>query len=368
MVKERRKIYDFLSVFFCIFGGYIGYANVPIYEVKNYMKIGFITLGAVMLLISLIIKIVKKELSKKQMVIALLIAVTGTMVWYRMKELYIFLLIALNFIDKDIKELMKYIFISCLTSYLFVIFMCIMGQFPDDVIMRENIARHKLGFVHPNICFRFYLPIVISGAITFNNDIRFLGVCSIISILLFILTNSRAGIVIINLFVLLALVPRKIKKKLYNPMIIPYAFLFATLLSLVLGAFSDGFETMNAWFSNRPDLWKEYIEQVKFIGNGTENINTALDNIFVRLLYSAGIIGYIFYAYLFFAATLKKGAKENYNLFALCITVFIYGLMENCTSVGECFMLLPMLISILDGDKLKELKDDCEVKEIQLIE
>lgn len=365
MNKEKFiKIYDFLSVFFCIFGGYIFYSDIENETVRNVTSWVCSGLGALMLLISFVIKCIRKDFNKKQLKITIIIGALGLISFYRQREFYTYLLMALNFINKDFKLLMKYIFASALFSYIFIFSMCMFGIVPENIMFREDIVRRRLGFSNPNVCFRFYLPIVISGSIIFDNSKRFLGTCSVVSVLLFLLTNSRAGVIIVNLFILLAMMPKKVKEKVYKPEAIPFVFVGLTALALILSTNCNELETLNSWLSNRLCLCESYLKDIGIIGS-RESCVKPLDNLYIKMLYVGGVAGYLLYAFILFHGSFKRKGKVGYNLFLLCVITFIYGMVENCSSIGESFVLLPMFMAILEPNRLDEI-EECAVKEVQL--
>ena len=110
------------------------------------------------------------------------------------------------------------------------------------------------------------------------------------------------------------------------------------------------------------------MDNLKFIGQIEQIHRMPIDNVFLHTLYYGGIYGYIFYLVIYFMTFRKTDYKNNYNVFILFLTVFIYGLVENHSNQGESFYFLLVMIQLLNHKKLIELDDDYKEEKIEVKE
>ena len=353
MTKDRvKKFWDFLSVFFCVFGGYMRYSNISSMILKKSIAWGSVAIGMVMLSVSLLVKFIKKEYSLKQLIIGASIGILGIFVFQRRVEMYVALLLCFNYFNGDLRNLIKYIFISSLISFTSIVLLSLIGIIPNKLFFRKDIERYTLGFSHPNVCLRFYLPVIMSGAITLKNNRLFLLFCASVSIVLYAYTNSRAGLIITMLFILLSL---------------PCLFLIMTFLSIISGIYFGDNLAINDALSNRANLFGIFSKNIGFFGKRVNDIGLPLDNVFIYILYCGGIYGFAFYTILYFISFFNNENKGNYNLFIIFFVMLVYGYVENCSALGESFILPILFIQLFNKEKVKELDDDYGVEQINSI-
>lgn len=368
----KSAVYDFLSMFFIIVGNYLIYSTLA-QMIKIVICTSFIVLGSIMTLIPVIKKFKNKEYTKKQLITVGLIALFAIPVWHRPAEIYVSTLLALRYVNEDLRRMIKNIFFASVISYAVIVLMWGIGVTIGVIAYRGDFLRHGIGFNHPNVAIRFLVPIIISGAIFCKNNRLFLFLSLAAAVCGFFVTNSRGGCLAIVIFCALSLLPRGAKKVFSNVKLVPILFLVFTIVSLVLVNYYNNNSILNELLSSRPYIWKVYMDNLKVIGQVYQVHDMPLDNVFLHTLYYGGVYGYVFYLIIYFVAFSKSGFKHNYNVFILFLTVFIYGLVENYSNQGESFYLLLVMIQLLDYKKLKELDDECEIegvkeKEVEFIE
>ena len=357
---SKEELYDFLAIFFCVLNGYCRYSSLENRTLKKILATVFAVIGVGLLALKVIDKFRKKQFSEKQIKIALIVAAAAALVWYRPLEMYTAILVSLNYLDKDLRKLIKYIFIASVITYLLVIVLWLFGALRWFASHRngEDIERLNMGFSQTNISFRFLLPIIFSGAIYFKNDKRYLIGVLFVALGLFIFTNSRAGFAVAVCFCLLSMLPKKIKLNLFKSEIIPYIFVFMIVVSVVSAVVLKN-TIVNDLLTARLEIWNGYIGRVKILG-GQKSIKEigSLDNMFVGTLYYGGIYGLVFYMILYFVSFYKSNVKGNCSVALVFYMMFLYGFVENCTSLGESFIIVMVMVQLFDKKKLNELNED----------
>ena len=114
-------------------------------------------------------------------------------VWHRPAEIYVSTLIALRYINEDLRRMIKNIFFASVISYAIIVLMWGIGVTVGVISYRGDFLRHGIGFNNPNVAIRFLVPIIISGAIMCKNNILFLLLSLGASVTGFFVTNSRGG-------------------------------------------------------------------------------------------------------------------------------------------------------------------------------
>lgn len=360
--KELSKYekLSYIGVFLFVAGNLFWRANIPV-VVRGIIYGLFATIGTICLGIEIVSNLKNKRYTKQQLYCLAIVAFGGLLLVHKTFTYYETALIAINFMNKSLRSLIKCFFYSTVSVFLLIIALCVLRAIPNLIIEREVddgfLARYSIGFRHPNAMYRFFIGIVISGAITTRNNKWFLIGVWVIGVGLFLLSNSRTGMLIITLFVVLSLLPKHVKKKYAFSDVIPFAFVGFSILSLLIALFFKDNGTLNNLLSNRPWLWNMYIKDIGLFGQ-SKSKDFMLDNIFLNTMYCGGLLGFFCYMLLYFISFNGVKNKGNYNLFIIIGTIFLYGMTESFTRLTENYALLFVLIQILDKNKLRELDDD----------
>lgn len=356
-IEEKQTI---VGVFLMILGSYISYSGIN--RILKIVICAILTIiGSIILIVQNVRYYKEGKYTSKQKKLLLILAVLGSIVIHREDAIYTSLVIAANFVGKDLKKLMKIVFYSCIVSFIFVSSLFIFGFAVNKVTSRDffdvSIYRSTLGFSHPNLVFRFYMPIVLSGLFIFKDNIYYVLIALLLGVGLFFITGSRGGLLTLICLFILCIVPKKIKNKLYNVKVIPYIFLFFTFVTLILAIiFHDG--DLNDYGSGRFNIWYTYINDISVFGKVHKINKWPLDNMYLHTLYYGGMYGYIYYYAIYVLAFINQNKKNSKLVFILFLSTFIYGFFENFSSFGESQVLIIMMSLILNYDKIDELNDE----------
>lgn len=357
MTNEEK--FSIIGVFLTVLGCYFGYSGLD-------GNIGIIisaiisAIGAIILLIQ-DIKYYKQGLyTDKQKKIFLILSLLGLVVFYRADVYYVSLIVVANFINKDLKKLMYIIFYSSLVSLGLILLLCLFKVTTNISGSKEffglRIKTNSFGFCNPNVLYRFFGGIVLTGLFIFKDNIIYVLSSLLLGIGLFFLTGSRAGIVCLFVLTLLCLMPRKVKEKVYNVKALPYIFLFFVIVSILCALLlNEG--VANKLGSNRFSLWYDYFREVSLISHLKKLPQGPLDNAFINILYYGGIYGLILYCFIYFLAFMKSNKKRPL-IFIIFLATFVYGFFENFSAYGESRLFIVLLVMLLNEDKL----DDFEKK------
>lgn len=268
---------------------------------------------------------------------------------YKDVNLLITFILALTLINCDFKDFLKKFMVSSLIMYITTITLYFVGILPDNYLIRVTsngeIIRHSLGFSHPNSIFMYYIPIVLCAYLLDDKKKRFYIIFSILSLILYLLSLSRSGIICIIILFVLDLFKNKIN---YKKIIcwLPLLFFGASyFLAIKYGGTKDN--VINVLLSNRPYLWNKIIESVDmFTFFGSDMLNEVyLDNFYLAMMYRCGLyLMFLYYIILIF------GIKHisNNKIYVSILIFMIYGLVESNTIIGSInFTLAFLLYSII---------------------
>lgn len=361
LTKEERL--TIVGVFLTIFGSYFGYSGL---DKKIRVPISAIIslIGGIILLIQDIGYYKQGLYTEKQKKILVTLAILGLIVICREDSLYLSLVIAANFIHKDLKKLMRIIFYSSIISFSLICLLCLVGLIPNATNTRgmfgTEITKMAIGFSHPNVTARFFFGILLIGLFVFKDRILYGLISLLLGISMFFITWSRGGIIATIALSIVCLIPRKISENLFKLKYIPYLFVIFTFISVSCALFMHSGK-LNELSSGRFGLWYGYLKEIGVFAK-IKRIGGPLDNMFVNTMYYGGMYGYIYY-FIIYLLAFSKIKKNNNALFIVALTTFICGFFENFSGYGESKLLLISLIIILNENKLDEL----EVKDIQKV-
>ena len=329
LLNQLEKIVIFLAILF----KYLLNAGIP----QNYLYILII----VMMVLTLL-SLYNKKMSKHQLLKCLFFLLISSYFVIVNKDVnfLISFLLALVCYTKDENQFIKVFFISSLILYISTIVLGSLNvleshnlyRFTDD----EVKIRYSLGFIHPNTVFLFFLPIAFAGYYLYGEKLTYKIILLISSFILYILSGSRTGFIIVLLLLVLNIIIQK-KNVLKFKKILPYLFIAFTVLSIFIGI-KYGNDTNNVItkaLSNRPYFWNLYIENnlmFSLIGN-QEIEGYFIDNFYILLLVGYGIIGYLIYMYLYYKSL--KIMKPNKKIIIIIFLFLIYGLFESNTIIAS---------------------------------
>lgn len=261
-----------------------------------------------------------------------------------MLDVYTYLLVASIFIDNRNKCLQTY-FITSTTIICLAIICYFLKLVPEYNGFRNDSLRYSLGFVHPNTIFRFFFGNLMALYILDKKKVWFNIYAIGMGIPLFILTNSRTGIIATLIFILLSNF-EIIFRKIVNKIDLRFAFLFVTIFSISFMFLLYNNEEINSLFSNRIHLIHDLLINAKWhlLYGNMEYLYC--DNRIAYMIIRNGtlslLIANVFYYFVF----RKKTSNELKIIF---IAILIYGFTENIRSLGQNIVPLLCMWSIYDN-------------------
>lgn len=195
--------------------------------------------------------------------------------------------------------------------------------------------RHLLGFSNPNIPMMMLLPILftfyyINDTTKFVLKLKVIGIIFAANYIIFRLTYSRTGFILILLFLLLILLKDRYIKKL--KFLIQSEIIFLLLLTLFFSK-----KLKNSIFdeilSGRPFLYDYYLKNIpiKFLSWQGEEIlisGLPLDNTYLRILFGYGYFGLILVIIIIFYIFRILFKNNDYKAIRILSIILIYGYME----------------------------------------
>lgn len=309
----------------------------------------------------------EKEIELKKLIIMIIISMI-IIVTNKLNFISINLIILLDIIYKNnitkfnIKKYIK-ISIICFISVLIAYYIFNFNKQYDSYIWRVTTQntqyRYCLGFNHANQAMIKWLGIAL-GLFTIsnsNNIVKNSSIICFINIIIYKFTLSRTSFIIIFLVAITMIFFRKkINKNISHKFkfilaITPIIFSAISFLSIKLSEFTY----INNLFSGRFMLYRKYIENyhLSFFGNTYIENNSMLDNSYLHMILSKGIIFFICYILLIYSL-IKKSKNITINKFIIILAYFITGLIETILFKFDLLILIILIIN--------ENEDICLVK------
>lgn len=195
--------------------------------------------------------------------------------------------------------------------------------------------RYGLGYVHPNTAHFMLFIVFVLCVFTYKNRIKLYHfiLMEIYNVFIYSYTNSRTGVIIITLFIILNIL------QLYKyPKIILYgilkniankAFIFTSIASIVIAQLFWRIDLLRSWgtFSSRFSTAFSVMENNSITLFGVPGITT--DFGMINFLYSDGLIFFILFVVGYYFL-LKRYNRQNDILFMIaCCCYAIYCLAES---------------------------------------
>lgn len=230
---------------------------------------------------------------------------------------------------------------------VFIIMLFMLELTPSGNVMRDGSIRYALGFQHPNTLGMQIMILTMEFYYIFRKH-RLITLLTTISAIAFLLLvpNSRAATVILAvlaIYILFNKTSRKILRLRVVKFIITLSFPILTAISLVLatlGASNPELAmSIDEATSGRLTLYSQAMEDagVTIIGNSHENkLKDALDNAYLRLLVSYGVLQYCVLLLLsvntfkvLYRGLLHNDERQDDDLIFILFMLQVYGLMES---------------------------------------
>lgn len=277
-------------------------------------------------------------------------------VYYKDVNFLISFLLAIVCLDKENKSFIKIFMVSSIVLYILNIVFNFMGILPSNNLVRYTesgvITRYDLGFGHPNEVFLFWLPILFSAYYLYGENKAFYLITTLISLILFYLSNCRTGIVCALLLLVLGWI-QSFTGKLKNFRFISIIFLMYSFISILIASkFGSNInDPINVALSYRPYYWNLYLDNNMLFSIFGHNYNTVwyIDNFYLYLLIDLGLTGFLLYFILYFLSL--KRLHFDYKLVLIIFVFLLYGLFESNVIIGSIQFAFAIQLKILIEDK-----------------
>lgn len=286
---------------------------------------------------------VYRRISLKTTLLVLFLLVLGVSTFLITRELTLLKIILLAFMlyHTNLQNVLKDYFISLMLAILFIITVCLLGII-SFFYVGDYESAISFGFLNPNI-----VPIIILALFqvyntkhSFSLTLKEINVELLIAIFTFICTQSRTGILIMIVYLLLVFISLQLDKKesriLKCPFFIAkYLFILLFITSFFLmssySVESGFYRHLNNLLSGRLLAWQNYfnIYSVKILGN---NIDTTMfgsfDNSYLVLLLQFGLLTFLFYLILFYKLSDYCYKKKSWVIYSGIIATELYAVSE----------------------------------------
>lgn len=276
-------------------------------------------------------------------------------------DVLIYLLIAVIFIERRNTFLTSYFTISTIMIVI-IIASYFIGFIPSEDVYREDIFRYSLGFVHPNSIFRFFFGSLMALYLIDKHKAVFNIYAVAGTVSLYVLTNSRTGLICGMVFVVLANLAI-VFRKLVDRMHFRFGFLMFTIFSLVCIVYFHDSAFVNSLFSGRPRLLYQHLMNAGMhLIYGNMEFEYC-DNRIIYLMVRNGCFALLL-VNIFYYLTFRK--KNSVELKIIFIMSMVYGLTENFRSLGQTIVPLLCIWSIYDNyfKNKNELKSDQNIQKL----
>jgi len=276
-------------------------------------------------------------------------------------DVFIYFLTAAIFLENRDNFLKSYFIISTLiisitiASYFF-------GVIPSFDGYRGDLRRMSLGFANPNTIFRFFFGSLMALYLIDKHKAVFNIYAIAGTVVLYVLTNSRTGLICGMVFVVLAnlaIVFRKLVDRIH----FRFVFLLFTIFSLVCVVYFRDSAFVNSLFSGRPGLlYQNLMNAGMHLIYGNMEFEYC-DNRIVYMIVRNGCFALLL-ANVFYYLTFRK--KNSVELKIIFIMSMVYGLTENFRSLGQTIVPLLCMWSIYDNyfKNKNELKSDENIQKL----
>lgn len=269
------------------------------------------------------------------------------------------------------KKLLKHFLVISTVCFLSVLILCLVGILPNHeaaiYYMPElSTTVSALGFKNPNGVLMFLLPIV-AAATLYISDAKpkkkylTLAILLLVTIVLFGVSGSRNGLIIILLVIATGAISSTLWSKVKKPLlkIAPATFGIFTVLSFILVLLfgKEWSNPVNRVLSFRPS--KMFESASDFIANptwisGQEVSGFPVDNLYLFVALSYGVLVLIGYTFVFWR--LFK-SETNIRIVVVGLLMLLYGVFEKFTMIPVINIFMPLatiaLLSQLNNDRPK---------------
>lgn len=244
----------------------------------------------------------------------------------------------------DLKTYLRYnIIILGGTALLMLLFVGTGRMIQAEAITTIRI-RYDFGYGHPNAATLYYWGVFISLLLycyisKYRNFIWILlGFLLLISVYLYIETDSRSFIFAVVSFILV-LCYFSLRSKFTGDYRIGYSRYVLYVLPVVLAALTiyfainvNDYPVLNILLSKRLTLYKDLLDSLtplQYLWGTTAFDYIIVDNSYLHLLFEAGVLVFAYFIWLWVFAVKNMVKQQNFILIAVFVSFLVYGLMES---------------------------------------
>lgn len=244
----------------------------------------------------------------------------------------------------DLKTYLRYnIIILGGTALLMLLFVGTGRMIQAEAITTIRI-RYDFGYGHPNAATLYYWGLFISLLLycyisKYRNFIWILlGFLLLISVYLYIETDSRSFIFAVVSFILV-LCYFSLRSKFKGDYRIGYSRYVLYVLPVVFAALTiyfainvNDYPVLNILLSKRLTLYKDLLDSLtplQYLWGTTAFDYIIVDNSYLHLLFEAGVLVFAYFIWLWFFAVKNMVKQQNFILIAVFVSFLVYGLMES---------------------------------------
>lgn len=244
----------------------------------------------------------------------------------------------------DLKTYLRYnIIILGGTALLMLLFVGTGRMIQAEAITTIRI-RYDFGYGHPNAATLYYWGLFISLLLycyisKYRNFIWILlGFLLLISVYLYIETDSRSFIFAVVSFILV-LCYFSLRSKFKGDYRIGYSRYVLYVLPVVFAALTiyfainvNDYPVLNILLSKRLTLYKDLLDSLtplQYLWGTTVFDYIIVDNSYLHLLFEAGVLVFAYFIWLWVFAVKNMVKQQNFILIAVFVSFLVYGLMES---------------------------------------
>ena len=349
MIQNKKKPCEQLFYFgYFLFAAYSYLVHIDIFSLL--MKIGL----AVAALLLVFCFIISQPFTIKEIVSLIIFASLVAVITATSKDFGFFKLLILMIGMKHVnfKKLVVFDYKIRIFFIIWVFFLCLIGVAPDQIVLRDNMERHSLGFTNPNVLGITVSVYVFEYLYLHKLKLTIWRVFWIFTVVGFIsyITDSRSAVFINLVLILLAWIYSSsswlLKKGIIKKIFIYSFLLFAgvTLLSYDLYKLGGDFAiTLNKLLSNRLERIYIFAQEFDFswFGQNISLLDMSLDNMYAYIFFGFGFIAFLICLILSILLIKKLYFLNDIPLVIIWVCFFAYGLSERIFILAEynVFML-----------------------------
>ena len=376
--KNRRfsaeKIYMYCFVIWSVLNMIFTYSTLskklglPLSTYVLYVDLLVIVLLFVKILIGNVVY------TQKQLIISVLLIITGLLVYFATGSRSMFMLVLFIISSKDISidRVLLLLFKVELITVGLIIILSLLNVIPNKVSLGTYTVeqRYCLGFLHPNQCGFALINIVLLDFYLHRKRLVWYDF-ALLLVALFVdyrWPKSKTTYYVL-IFAFVACLFLKVSsysvKRLFIRLLrfIPFAIIAFTIVIVVLYNNNSAFSsTVNELFTQRisqmsyylgkyfPKLFGQHMEIVSSSQANSISEMHALDNAYLNCLLEYGIVITSFFIIGYVNLLKQSIIVKDYNKLVLLITILIWGFSETAMIKLECNSLLILFAGCLYGE------------------